>query len=483
MKFDSEVFISYAHLDNQPAWQGREWITDFHRHLNVLLGRLLGKEPQIWRDPKLHGNDDFAEALLERLKHVAVMVSVLSPSYINSQWTRRELHEFCQAANESGGLEVEQKTRVFKVIKTPVPRNLEFPPLTRLLGYEFYQLDPNSGRPRALEDPNEKEYWQRIDDMAHDICQILDLLNNNLPASTPGKAVYLAETGFDLISEYNAVKRDLQQHGYDVLPSRPLPLASADLLAFVRAEMARCDLSIQLVGKEYSMVPEDGKLSIMEVQDDEAIARAEKGQFSRLVWIPPGLTIEDPRQFKFVQNLRLNPRAQSATDLLETSLEDLRSVIHERLTQKPAAKSEPAAAPAGTQHLKQLYLIFDKQDVAAVEPWQNFLFDHFEIVPSVFEGDEADIREFHEENLRTCDAVLILYGAGNEIWLRRKLRELQKSSALGRTQPFAAVGIAVVPPLTPQKEHFKTHEALIIPQSGGFSEEPFHPFLKVAKTG
>jgi hypothetical protein len=476
VKFDTEVFISYAHLDNQCARQGHEWISDFHRALAIRVGQLLGKEPQIWRDPKLQGNDVFAETLIERLRRVAVLVSVLSPRYLRSEWTRRELEEFCQAANQTGGLDIDNKARIFKVVKTPVPRDLELPPLPSLLGYDFFKLDPESGRPRELDDPDEKEYWIKIDDVAHDMCQLLEILESDSPRSADGKkTVYLAETTLDLNDEHAAIRRELLEHGYQVLPSRTLPFVASDLISFVRAEMARCDLSIHLVGKTYSLVPEGGLHSLLEVQDELALERTEKGEFQRLVWIPPGLQIQDERQRKFVESLRLDPRIQHSTDLLETSLEDFKSVMFERLNKKPAE--------AKTASLKQIYLIFDREDMEAIAPWRDFLFEHFEVICSVFDGDEAEIREYHEENLRASDVVLIHYGAGSEMWLRRKLRELLKSSAYGRTQPFRAVGILVAPPSTPQKLVFKTHEAMLISQCDGFAPADFASFLNLAKAG
>jgi hypothetical protein len=69
------------------------------------------------------------------------------------------------------------------------------------------------------------------------------------------------------------------------------------------------------------------------------------------------------------------------------------------------------------------------------------------------------------------------------MWLRRKLRELLKSSAYGRSEPFRAVGILLAPPSTPQKLVFKTHEAITISQCDGFAPEVFAPFLNVAKAG
>ena len=111
-------------------------------------------------------------------------------------------------------------------------------------------------------------------------------------------------------------------------------------------------------------------------------------------------------------------------------------------------------------------------------PWQKYLFDRgFEVIHPIFEGSESEIREYHEENLRVCHAALIFYGAGNEAWLRRKLREVQKSAAYGRIQPICGVGVVLASPRTPQKERFQTHEAIVIPQWDGLAPEPLLPFV------
>jgi hypothetical protein len=62
MHFDDDIFLSYAHIDDQ-AWR-RAKRAGFRRFIgrsNVRLGQLLGKEPRIWRDAKLNGNDIFAD--------------------------------------------------------------------------------------------------------------------------------------------------------------------------------------------------------------------------------------------------------------------------------------------------------------------------------------------------------------------------------------------------------------------------------------
>ena len=117
-----------------------------------------------------------------------------------------------------------------------------------------------------------------------------------------------------------------------MLPTQALPLLAPDLKTALRRDLARCRMSIQLVGKNYSFVPEGGTESCLrDPKTNCAIERGEKGGFSRLLWIPPGLQVDDARQRKFIEQLRMDPRIHEGADLLETILEDLQTVIQDRL--------------------------------------------------------------------------------------------------------------------------------------------------------
>jgi len=495
VNFQGDAFISYAHMDNVELIEGgKGWVTNLHRALEIRVGQLLGKPPAIWRDPKLTGNDSFGETLMERLRRVASLVSVVSPRYVKSEWARRELAEFWKAAEEQGGVHFRNKTRIFKVLKTPVPLELHPPELASLLGYQFFNIDPDTGRVRELDEvfgpEAQRDFWMRLDDLAHDICCLLEMLEVSgtsvVPqADTAQAAVFLAETTFDLREQREAIKRDLQQHGYTVLPASALPQVESEVKEAVRLDLAQCQMSIHLIGKTFSLVPEGSVQSLLEIQNELAIERSSKGDFSRLLWIPPGLQVEDERQLRVIQQLRMDPRAQKGADLLETFLEDLRTVIQERLKQarKPAPAPRRPSSPVGavSGHAR-LYLIYDQRDAAITSPWEDFLFEQeLEVIRPVFEGDEAEIREHHEENLRSCDGALIFYGSGNECWLRRKLRELQKSPGYGRSKPIPTVAISLIPPRTSDKERFRTHEALVIPQWDGFSPELLRPLISSLK--
>jgi len=487
MKFESDAFISYAHLDNIAlSEQHKAWISNLRRALEIRVGQLRGRQCHIWWDPKLQGNDIFNDTLIAQLHCVASLVPVISPRYVQSESGRKELIEFCKAAKEQGGMSVQDKARIFKVMKTPVPLELHPPELQPLLGYEFFKFDPNTGRFRELDvifgPEAERDFWLKLDDLAHDMCGLLELLEKPEPQSEGvSSAVYLADTTSDLREEREAIKRDLQQHGYSVLPARSLPLACDELLVAMREDLARCRMSIHMIGRTYSLIPERCVASLQEIQNELAIERAKNGAFTRLVWIPPGLQLDDERQQKVIEHLRMDQRVEKGADLLETTLEDLRTVIATRLERHRKPAERPATAPLPLSSSPNVYLMYDSRDTAVVTPWVDFLFRDFEVIQPIFTGEEAEIREYHEENLRSCDGALIFYGAANEFWLRRKLAELQKSAGYGRakTRPIAAICLAA--PRTPEKARFRTHTAIVIPQWDGFSPEPLQPFVSALK--
>jgi hypothetical protein len=482
MPFEADGFISYAHLDNVGLSEDHKgWVANLHRALEVRLRQLLGRQVEIWRDPKLQGNDMLNDALAAKLESAAALIPIVSPLYVNSEWGRKELEAFCRAAERQGGLCVEEKCRIFKILKTPVPLDQHPAALRSLIGYEFFTVDPDTGRHREMDElfgpEAARDFWTKLDDVAHDMSRLLGMLHTSAEEErAAGTIVYLAEVTADLKPQREAIKRDLQQHGYTVLPNRALPLAAAELASAVREDLARSRLSIHMLGRTYGLVPEGGFASLPEIQHELAVERARAGGFARLVWIAPALQVLDDRQRKVLDRIRMDWRIEQGADLLETPFEDLKPVISSRLERARAPHPHTAMPPKGFTS-PQVYLLHDIRDAAAVTPWADFLFQHAEVVQPIFDGDEADVREFHEENLRTCDGALIFYGAGNEFWLRRKLGELQKSAGYGRTKPWPVVGVCLAPPRTPEKARFRTRNAMVIDQWEGFSPDRLQPFV------
>src|SRR5256714_5408042 len=348
--FEDDLFISYAHIDNQPLAEGlKGWVETFHERLQVRLEQLIGEPVKVWRDRKLQGNDIFAETLVTRLSKVALLVAVISPRYVRSDWCVRELNEFCKCAAASGGLTVGDRSRVFKVVKIPIPLDSHPPQLRGVLGYEFFEYDAERGRAKEFSPEvvpqRDIRYWEKLDDLAYDIKQLIETMQHTGATAMPlsvsasdsraGKTVYLAETISDLRQERDLIKRELQQHGHVVLPDVELPLRGSLLKQTVHDCLRRSELSIHLVGGYYGIIPEEESKSLVEIQCELA---GEVGNgLRRIVWMPVGLEPRDERQRQFINHFQFGLNGHRDIEVLQTSLEDLKHLIAERVSDRRAA--------------------------------------------------------------------------------------------------------------------------------------------------
>lgn len=484
MSYEHDFLISYAHIDDQALIDGEPgWVSALHRLLEIRVGQLGGRVPRIWRDPKLQGNDYFADTILERLPRIAALVSVVSPRYVQSEWCNRELKEFCRAAEKSGGVRVADKARVFKVVKTPVQLERLPEEMKPILGYEFFIYDSQSGRPRELAPTHgagvDRTFLAKLDDLAYDITQLLEFLDGVAPANAAKSkgTVFLAEASFELREEREAIKRDLIRNGYEVLPDQTLPLVASDLDAVVSEQLGRSELSVHLIGKNYGLVPEGGIESMPERQQVLASARGAAGGFTSLIWVSPGVEADDERQRKFIDRLQTDPAVHAAAEVLRIPLEVLKTQIYRKLA-PPPAPAKPAPAPQPDGELTRIYLLCDQEDVDATAPLADHLFAQgYEVILPIFDEDEAQTRIEQEENLKIADALIVYYGTASELWLRRKLRDVQKAAGLGREKLWLARAIYVAAPPTAQKERFRTLEATLLREpAGGFDGSVLEAF-------
>jgi TIR domain len=368
MNFEQTLFISYAHIDDQPLDPGQKgWVSRFHGTLKAILSMRMGREVKIWRDEKLTGNDVFSSEIVAQFKQSAVLLSVITPRYLNSEWCTREAHEFCETAERTGGLVIGNKSRVFKVIKTPVDDQKGGLPaqMKDLLGFEFFaykdsaplELDPDYGPEYS------QLYKQKVAVLAQDIAQLLktlqsegnernDLEKRSEPPAPDKSAVYLAECSYDRKPQRELVEGELKRLGYSVLPDRRLPTDEAEYVAAVEALLARCALSIHLVGENYSAVPDGptGK-SVGILQNELAAARCRSGGLKRLIWLPRGTASKNPVQQRVIEALPHDAQVLYGADLIAGDIEELRTAIHATLERSSSRNRSRGKARAPMRRL------------------------------------------------------------------------------------------------------------------------------------
>jgi hypothetical protein len=489
MPFTDDIFLSYAHLDDRPVDDVKGWVTTLHERLNNRVAQLVGSELKIWWDQREQANQYLVGMIGERISNTQLLVSIVTPRYLNSKWCRAEVAEFCRRADETGGITVANQPRVFKVLKTPINPDHDINELKGLVDFRFFEGEHEFRQDLGAN--KDLRYWQQFEDLAQAIKHAVESAQ---PAQQPvaaddlplAKKVYLAQTTADMRDERDRIKRELLQREFYVLPDHDLPTDTAtELEASVRENIKRCVLSVHLIGESYGAIPDgdEAERSTIRWQSDIAEERTQADpKFVRLVWMPPGLQPKAGRHAKLLEDLRTNLRAGS--ELLETPLEDLKTRILEKLAPPPASVA-PAATSNGESDVKRVYLIHDNRDLDGVQPVDDFLYNEgFEVIRSINEGDQSQIAQYHRENLCTCDAALIYYGNGNELWLRSKFWDLQKAPGWGRAQPMKAKGVYVSAPVTPSKQSFRTREVTyVMPNFGDFKSDTLQPFVRALKNG
>jgi hypothetical protein len=488
---DYDLFISYAHIDNAPLGQQSEgWVSTFHKNLEMRLGQLLGRKPRIWIDPKIRGNHHFDEEIFAALRAAAVLVSILSPRYIQSEWCLDEVSKFAEHAEATfGGLKIGTKSRLTKVLKTPVPRDKHPPNMRRMLGYEFYEKESTSGRFREFNrifgrDRDEK-FWQRLEDMAQDLTVLLEMISDETGGAESTAAadddrlcVYLARTTADQRDARDQIKRELTHRGFRVLPEDPLSLlkGGAQIEKQAQEDLERAALSIHILGAYYDVVPEGWELSIQETENELAAARSQEAGLPRLIWLPDGLTsvMQQTRQKDFILALHDDPAKQVGADLLESSLIELKTVALKRLQSLGRPQDTPI------DDLTRIYLIHDQRDQELVRPLDDLFYEEgYEVVKPLFIGSPTELADDHDGSLRLCDAAFIYYGYGGEAWLRKKVRDLARARGIGRTKPWLSTAIYLAPPLDQRKQGYRTREVeMVLKPENGFDPGSVSRFVE-----
>ncbi len=486
MNFEKDIFISYAHIDDESLIEGEAgWISEFHRALEVRLSQLLGERPNIWRDSELDGNHNFNDEIISQFPKIALLISIITPRYVKSEWCVKEVIEFKKASDQNIGIEINNKSRIFKIVKTPVKLDQHPEDVKGLLGYDFFMVDENTNRVKEFSKvfgtENQQLYWSKLDDVAHDIATLLEEMKEgdekNVSSSPKekGPKVYLSESSFDQKEERDSIKRWLMENNYTVFPDKNLPLVIDEYTEQVTALMTECELSIHMVGATYGLVPEGTEDSKSVIQNYIGAQLSKEKGLKRIIWSPPEVVGADDRQNSFLENIKINPDFQAGADYLITPLEDLKFSIQDKMVkkeEKPLAElAENESENIGEDLPPQIYFICDEPDLDNIIPIEDYFFDQgFDVILPAFDGEQSELREDHQENLKNCDAVVIYFGAGNDLWVRTKVRDLMKISGYGRTKPLRTKAILLAAPDTRSKARYRAQDMDVVNLISGFDE-------------
>lgn len=262
-------------------------------------------------------------------------------------------------------------------------------------------------------------------------------------------AIYIAETTPDMETIRTSVVKELAAHGYRIFPQEPLPSTTHELAAAVQEMLQQCVLSVHLIGATYGRTPQDSTQSVAMLQNTLAAQQSQLSPLRRILWMSPSLESSEDQQQAFIEILRNDAEAQFGAELYETHIEDLKFGIHDYIGNIQDSSKLPSAAAN-----PKLYLICDRRDMDSTLPIEDLLAEKYDVLLPSFDGDPAQVRHVHTENLRVCDAAIVYFGSTSLRWTQAKLRELIKVQGYGRSTPIHTQAILIAPPETAEKTTF-----------------------------
>lgn len=474
MAFEIDVLITFAEKDNETAQKSEQgWVSQFKKFLELMLLQVLGSKPNIVL------KSEFDTATAPALNNAAILVAVLTKEFVQSGRCLDNVETFYKNTSSS------KINRVFKVLKAPLTLQEQPPRLRDLIGYEMYQLDSETGLQKEYSDffsqEAEKQYWMKLVDLAYDIHDALMILNEGDIKSEvkniyKRKSIYLGETGHDLSVQRNIIKRELQRHGYIVLPKNTLPTQLNEVEREIRRDLDECSLSIHLIGSAYGEIPEGTDRSIVDIQNrlaaETALSKKQNRQeFSRLIWISQNLKNASDKQKSFIDTIKRDTEAQEGAEILQNPLEDFKNIMREELLESQERKNLDEGSG------KSIYLVHDKIDVSEVRPFREAIEKSgFKVLTPAFEGELLEVRKQHIDNLRNFDGAIIFKGKVNDQWVRMKVLDLLKAPGFGRNKPIQ--GKAIVGGGNTSLDNFKNQNMTLISGDTNRSLETLKNFLQ-----
>jgi hypothetical protein len=444
--FKHDLFVSYAHFDNDEDAQDVRWVSRFQADLKNALRQRLGEEPDVFFDTRNFEAADHVDFLLENARRSALFLAVFSPSYVAREFTNKELQAFCERAGDYN--------RVVTVELLPVEDDTNHPLLRGRKRTPFWWKD------RAEQDVplrltakfNPEMYNERLQILAHDLKKLLaemreggarravaadparpaaavDVPRPAVAVAPGGRAVLLAQATDDLYDERERVRAHLEQFGMKVLPEHDYPQGGAAFAAEFETDLAQSGLFVQLLGSFGSRKPPDLSGTYSQYQYDAA-----KGHGLKILqWRRPDLDLTAITH-------RDKPLLEGP-DVLAIGLEEFKGEIL-RAWAPPQEKAQ--VQQHGDCHI---FINADRSDKELADTLLKLFEDRKNCTAArpLFEGSAKEIVDDLETNLVNCGALLLLYGSAPPAWVRAQLLRYGKLEKQ-RDGPLLLKSIVLGPP-------------------------------------
>ncbi|WP_089719966.1 toll/interleukin-1 receptor domain-containing protein [Candidatus Entotheonella palauensis] len=429
--FQHDVFVSYAHVDNQTYGQDQGWVEQLVGLLRELLPQNLRRgRPDIWFDSRLPGSEPVPVHIREAVTQAATLLVILSKNYFSSEWCQAELELFLDAANQTGA-----DGRIFLVRVDDLEPSQRPKPLQGLIGYEFFIRDEDDQTPYVLGSPmapNRKLYFRRLDALRRELAgqllqmkEIEEAKEKQAAVSVPDQpAIFLAEVTPDLEDARDNIRSHLKQMDFRVLPETLYDRSPVAYQTAAADDLARSLVFIQLLGPYVTPKAPDLPKGYEGLQLDIAEAKG----LPILRWYHPDLDSASFRDQELLQR----------ADVMVMGFEEFkREVVN-------TAREQITKQKWDEQKIDDAFILV--QDNTPKQNGSKVIQDFLDQQRMFY--DTAN----HEENIEVLvdtygfHGLIIVYDHGQGQWAKQQLRTCRKLMLQKRQRAPIICVVYTVPP-------------------------------------
>jgi hypothetical protein len=449
-----DVFVSYACAENSiPNGETKGWVNVFVETLkNELARTVVGRkvrERVWWDESNLDRAAPLHKQILNTLPSVRLMVVLLSPDYLKSQWCTEERETFLNAIRNR----LLSDERVFLVDLGQVKVEQRPEPFRELLGFPFHGPDGGKlGHPV----PNSKweshqSFFKEVEKLAPKIAERLEKLGvqssaehlRPVPRETVA-TVYLAQTTDDLDEQREEVASDLMQHDFRVVPDDSLATDIVICRQQIHQWLTESGVFVQLLGHLPGKRFKDSDETLVTLQHRCATNRSPQQPI--LQWRTKVANV-DAVNHSGLKALLANPDVRLEE---KVPLEAFKAEVREKATPSKPKQAIPHVTLPGGVLPPAVFVQSDSADITVAEQLsellrQELLLRSWWPKSSDDPEEQADYREMQQEWLEDCDAVVLLHGQAKPIKIEQQIQKLWKVQQK-RSKPLRLKALYISPP-------------------------------------
>lgn len=436
-RFDNDIFLSYARVDNQPSGRNEGWVDVFKKSLEIEISKLIGRVGviKIWMDTRqLAHNQYFDDEIRSQILGSGVFLALTSPGYLHPEsYCIKELAQFYEQSKLAPGiLRLGTRSRIFNALLYNIHHS-QWPIEFQGIGGAnlFDQSENESGYPSRI---TSDLFDSQVKELARGIHGFLSEYKANFgsanPMSPTNTRVFVADSVESLSELRSTIINTLQKEGVEISPRIPPPYPVREHDHLVAEELAKTDLSVHLFDAtpgEKFMDRESDK-TFLQRQAELALKQG-KSQF---IWVPPKPlvdipTIQNASYRQFLNDLEDGDRQKECYTFSRDPANDVPAEILTRIKQLKSSSSSRVSSTAALLethrkdqlHALDLYPLLLKR---AIQPYIN---------P---EGDDPGTNYDALKSLvREISILIIIFGAVASEWVRERLNS--SLQALGTEEP------------------------------------------------